>query len=88
MDKMLEFLKEFNVQTIISMIVIFWWFTRDIKSEMKLLEAKLDQQSIRTDKLYEIFCEESKKQAERTEKQSERSDRLYEMFIDLLKEKK
>lgn len=42
---------------------------------------RVDNQSERTDKLYEIYCEESKRQDART-------DKLYEMFIDLVKENK
>ena len=57
MDKFLEFLQGFNVQTIISMAIVFWLFSRDLKSEMKVLEAKIDKQSERTDKLYEMFIE-------------------------------
>lgn len=74
MDEVLNFLKGFNIQTIISMFFMLWYFSHHI-------ESKIEKQSARTDRLYEIFCEESKKQAERT-------DKLYEMFIDLLKEKK
>lgn len=57
MDKSLEFLKEFDVQTILAMVVIFWYFTRDIKTEMKILEAKIDKQADRTDRLYEMFID-------------------------------
>jgi hypothetical protein len=57
MDQVLEFLKGFNLQTIISMAVIFWYFTRDIKAEMKLLEAKIDTQAGRSDRLYEMFID-------------------------------
>lgn len=65
MDKLLDFLKEFNFQTILSMGLIVWYFTRDIKNS---LEAKIDNiekelrddikiQSARSDKLYENFCD-------------------------------
>lgn len=74
MDNLIDFFKGFNIQTIISVFFMLWYFSHHI-------ESKIEKQSERTDRLYEIFCEESKKQ-------SERSDRLYEMFIDLLKEKK
>jgi hypothetical protein len=57
MDKFLNFLEGFNIQTIISMVVIFWYFTRDIKSEMKLLESKIDTQAARSDRLYEMFID-------------------------------
>jgi len=57
MTEAIEFFKGFNAQTIIAMVVILWWFTRDIKSEMKLLEAKIDTQAGRTDRLYEMFID-------------------------------
>jgi len=44
-----------------------------------LLNAKIDQQSARTDKLYEMFCTE-------VDVSRHRTDKLYEMFIDLVKE--
>jgi hypothetical protein len=57
MDQALEFLKGFNIQTILSLGVVVWWFTKDIKTEMKLLEAKIDTQAGRTDRLYEMFID-------------------------------
>jgi hypothetical protein len=74
MNELINFLRDFDLQTIISVVLIFWWFARDIKSELrseiKALEDKMDRQG------------------ERIDKQGERTDKLYEMFIDLLKEKK
>lgn len=57
MNEIVGFLEGFNIQTIISMVVVFWYFTRDIKAEMKILEAKMDKQSDRTDRLYEMFID-------------------------------
>lgn len=57
MDKFLEFLNGFNIQTILALLAIFWWFSRDLKNEMKLIESKLDRQADRTDKLYEMFID-------------------------------
>ena len=57
MDQVLEFMKGFNVQTIMSLAGIVWLFSSNLKSEMKLLEAKIDQQSARSDRLYEMFIE-------------------------------
>lgn len=74
MENVINFLKDFNIQTIVPIVIIFWYFSRDIKSEMKLLEDKIDKQSDRIDRLHEMS--------------SERTDKLYEMFIDLLKDKK
>ncbi len=39
MDKLLDFLKEFNIQTILSMGVTVWYFTNEMK---KSLEFKID----------------------------------------------
>jgi hypothetical protein len=50
MDQVLEFLKGFNIQTIVSLAVIVWFFTRHI-------EDKMDKQSARTDRLYEMFID-------------------------------
>ena len=61
MDKLIEILNTFNLPTIITMAGIFWYFTRDMKQEMKILEAKMDAQlaaqSARTDRLYEMFID-------------------------------
>lgn len=61
MSELLSFLKDFDLQTIISVVLIFWWFARDIKyelrSEIKALENKMDRQGERTDKLYEMFID-------------------------------
>ncbi|HEY5236129.1 MAG TPA: hypothetical protein VIJ14_08130 [Rhabdochlamydiaceae bacterium] len=61
MDKLIEILNTFNLPTVITMAAIFWYFTRDMKSEMKALEAKMDAQlaaqSARTDRLYEMFID-------------------------------
>ena len=57
MTEFLEFMKGFNVQTIVSLLAIVWMFSSSIKSEMKLLEAKIDRQSERSDRLYEMFID-------------------------------
>lgn len=57
MDKFLEFLAGFNIQTIISLVAVMILFLNNIKSEIKLLEAKIDRQGERTDKLYEMFID-------------------------------
>lgn len=45
------------------------------------LDAKIERQGQRTDRLLEMFCEGMRLQSERT-------DALYQMFIDLVKENK
>lgn len=61
MDRFIEILITFNFPTVITMAAIFWYFTRDIKSEMKIMEAKLDaqisSQAARSDRLYEMFID-------------------------------
>ncbi|MGJ0428483.1 hypothetical protein [Methylobacter sp.] len=47
MTELLEFLKEFNIQTILSMGVIVWYFTRDLKSQIFLLDKDLQAMNIR-----------------------------------------
>ncbi len=47
MTEILEFLKEFNVQTILSMAVIVWYFTRDLKSQISLLDKDLQAMNTR-----------------------------------------
>ncbi len=38
MDQVCSFLKEFNIQTILSLAVIVWYFTRDLKSSIDSLD--------------------------------------------------
>ena len=57
MDKVIEFLTGFNIQTILSLGAMTWYFTHNMKNEMKVLEAKIDRQSERTDRLYEMFID-------------------------------
>ena len=62
MTEIIDFVKGFNIQTILSLGIIVWAFSANIKSEMKLLEAKIDKQSERTDRLYEMFIDLLKEQ--------------------------
>lgn len=50
MTEFLEFLKGFNVQTILSVFAIVWYFSRQI-------ENKMERHEQRTDRLYEMFIE-------------------------------
>lgn len=50
MDSILEFFKGFNLQTIISVFLMLWYFTNHI-------ETKFEKQSERTDRLYEMFID-------------------------------
>lgn len=51
MDKFLEFLQEFNIQNIISLIIIVWYFTRDLKKEIEKVNAELHQMNTRISRI-------------------------------------
>lgn len=61
MDQIIQFLNGFNVQTIVSMTCILWLFFNHfenrVDSKIEKLDARMEQQSARTDKLYEMFIE-------------------------------
>ena len=82
MDQIIDFLKQFNIQTILSMAVIIWYFSRDIKSDINDLRAELrtdiNVQAARSDKLYEAFYEQ-------IATINRRADKLNEIIIELLK---
>lgn len=67
MENILDFFKGFNLQTIISVFFMLWYFTHHI-------DAKIEKQAERTDRLYEMFVSLQKE--------------TKEMFIDFLKETK
>lgn len=50
MDNILEFFRGFNIQTILSVFLMLWYFTNHI-------EVKIEKQSQRTDRLYEMFID-------------------------------
>ena len=51
MDTAIDFMKGFNLQTILSLIAIVWYFTSqlksEIKSDIKSLEKRIDTQDER-----------------------------------------
>ena len=51
MDQLLEFLKEFNLQTIISMALIVWYFSRDIKTSIDHVDSDLKAMNTRISRL-------------------------------------
>lgn len=57
MEKLFDVIEGFNLLTILSIVWIIWYFTRDIIKEIRLLEAKIDKQAARTDRLYEMFID-------------------------------
>lgn len=74
MQEFLEFLKGFNIQTIISMFLMLWYFSHHIKS-------KLERHAERTDKLYEMFIQ-LRNDLSDYRKESDQK------FYDLLKDKR
>lgn len=55
--EVLNYLDKLNWQSIVGMFAICWYFTYDLKQEMKKIGEDLKQQGKRTDKLYEMFIE-------------------------------
>jgi hypothetical protein len=51
MTEILDFLKEFNIQNILSMGLIMWYFTRDIKSSIDRLDKDLQGMNTRVSRL-------------------------------------
>lgn len=50
MEDLIAFLKAFNIQTIISVFLMLWYFSNHI-------ESKIEKQTERTDRLYEMFID-------------------------------
>lgn len=50
MENLIDFIKGFNIQTIVSIFLMLWYFSNHI-------ESKIEKQSARTDRLYEMFIE-------------------------------
>lgn len=61
MKEFIEFLRSFNIQTLLAMTGILWYFTRDIRNEIKkeIDEIRKENavQAKRSDKLYEMFID-------------------------------
>lgn len=51
MDTIINFLKEFNIQTIISLSLIMWYFTRDIKNSIDNLDRDIRDMNTRVSRL-------------------------------------
>jgi hypothetical protein len=51
MDTILQFFKEFNLQNIISMGVIMWYFTRDIKRDICRLTDEMHHMNTRVSRV-------------------------------------
>lgn len=50
MNEIFEFIKPLNWETVLGMFIVCWYFTRDIKIELK-------ETAKRTDRLYEMFID-------------------------------
>lgn len=57
----------------------------EIKEDIKQQAQRIDAQSARSDKLYEVLAEQSTRTDRLYEEQAARTDRLYEMFIEIVK---
>ena len=61
MDRILDFIEAMNLQTIFSIVVIFWYFTRELRREIRKEVASIRQeintQAQRSDRLYEMFVQ-------------------------------
>jgi hypothetical protein len=61
MDKFIEFLNGFNIQTILSLLAIVWYSTHHVESKMEKIEQRMNQQiatqSARSDQLYQMFID-------------------------------
>ena len=75
MEELLNFFKEFNVQTILSMGLIVWYFSRDVRN---CLDSRIDKLELKIGDIEKELKDDIKIQ-------SARSDKLYENFCDLLK---
>lgn len=47
MEPVIEFLKAFNLQTILSMLAIVWYFSRDIKISIENLDKDVQKMNTR-----------------------------------------
>ena len=56
----LEFLRGFDIQTIISLTVIMWLFKRNSDEKFQKIDERLEKQGARTDRLYEMYLDQRK----------------------------
>jgi hypothetical protein len=61
MNEVIDLIKSLDLHTIIVIGVLFGYFTRNleksIREEIHLINSKMNEQSLRTDKLYEMFID-------------------------------
>ena len=51
MDSLLNFLQGFNIQTILSITVVMWYFTRDIKGSIDALDRDIREMNTRVSRI-------------------------------------
>ncbi len=54
MEKLIELFNSFNAPTLFGIGVMLWYFTREIRKEIR---DDIAAQTARTDKLYEMFID-------------------------------
>lgn len=57
MDDIKTFISGFNIQTIISLTAIIWYFSKEIKEDIDTAREATKEQAKRTDRLYEMFID-------------------------------
>lgn len=55
--EILEYIVNLNWQTMIAMAAIAWYFTHDIKEDLKELKSDMKIQNKRIDTLYQMFVD-------------------------------
>ena len=73
-NDIVEFLTVYNWQTLLGMFAICWYFTHELRIDMKDIRKEMN-----------TIQKDMKDQFAKTDV---RIDKLYSMFVDLLKEKK
>lgn len=51
MNELFDFLKGFNIQTILSIVLVIWYFTRDIKSSIESLTKEMHTLNTRVSRI-------------------------------------
>lgn len=51
MKELIDLLKDFNIQQLIVMVVVMWYFTRDIKIEIRAIHKDLKGMDIRLSRM-------------------------------------
>ena len=51
MKDLLDFLREYDIKMVISMIVIMWYFTRDLKMSIERLDIDVRKMSTRISRI-------------------------------------